>query len=85
MPYIHQDIRKDLDPHLKKLGELINTEGELNYAITCLAVMRLKKLTPNYAHINQIMGVFACATQEFYRRIAVPYEESKKFQNGDAY
>jgi hypothetical protein len=35
----------------------------------------------NYEKINQIMGVLACVAQEFYRRVAEPYEEQKRKNN----
>lgn len=33
----------------------------------------------------KVMGAFRCAQQEFYRRVAVPYEDSKIAENGDVY
>jgi hypothetical protein len=39
----------------------------------------------NYKHINEIIGVLECAKQEFYRRVAAPYEDTKIQENGDVY
>ena len=38
---------------------------------------------PSYSKIAMITGVLENVKQEYYRRIAVPYEENKKAQNGD--
>jgi hypothetical protein len=79
MPYITQESREGA-------AHVPVTPGELNYAVTKLVndyMMRKKPL--NYAVINEIMGALAGAKAEFYRRVAVPYEESKKEINGDVY
>jgi hypothetical protein len=68
---------------LDGLGEKIESEGELNYAITRLGLILLRKLGKNYANINGIVGVIECAKLEFYRRIAAPYEDDKRKENGD--
>jgi hypothetical protein len=39
----------------------------------------------SYKSINDVIGVLECVKQEFYRRIAVPYEDKKIEQNGDIY
>lgn len=39
----------------------------------------------NYQMINDVMGALESAKLEFYRRIAVPYEETKRKDNGDVY
>ena len=38
-----------------------------------------------YARINELIGVLECAKLELYRRIAVPYEDTKIAENGDVY
>jgi hypothetical protein len=39
----------------------------------------------DYRRINEVMGALECAKQEFYRRVAVPYEDKKIKENGDVY
>jgi hypothetical protein len=38
---------------------------------------------PSYTKVAMITGVLENIKQEFYRRVAVPYEELKIQQNGD--
>jgi hypothetical protein len=59
--------------------------GELNYAITCIAVEYLRVHGMSYNTINEIVGALECAKQEFYRRVAIPYEDKKIEENGDVY
>lgn len=82
MPYITDERKREV----KLKGPL--TPGELNYAITMLALNYYYLASPQqggYALINEIMGAMECAKLEFYRRVAVPYEEQKKEENGDVY
>lgn len=82
MPYIKDENRAKFDA-------IINVRptnaGELNYVITSLAVQYMHDTGLNYSKINEVMGVFACAQQEFYRRVAAPYEDTKVEQNGDVF
>lgn len=82
MPYI-----KDEDRNMFAfLGALpLLHEGELNYCITMLCKSFLEQEEMSYASINKIIGVLECAKQEFYRRVAVPYENRKIEENGDVY
>lgn len=59
--------------------------GELNYAITLLLLQYLRYKGKSYGTVNEIMGVLECAGAEFYRRVAVPYEDEKCHLNGDVY
>jgi hypothetical protein len=83
MPYIDQDARL-------RLGEKIGgpepyTPGELNFCFTMLAVDYLRRMGHSYTTINAILGAFDCAAREFYRRVAVSYEQEKCNHNGDVY
>jgi hypothetical protein len=63
-----------------------HTPGELNYAITKLLIEYIEyEGFTTYETLNDIMGALEGAKLEFYRRIAVPYEEAKKAENGDVY
>lgn len=79
MPYVKQNIRAVLDggcePHFA---------GELNYVIT-QQVRRYLGQKPDYARINEAVGVLECAKLELYRRIAAPFENAKIEENGDVY
>lgn len=79
MPYIEQERRDAL--------ELVRPSnvGELNYTITRLVDDYLDEFPINYATINSVIGVLECAKLELYRRIAAPYEEQKRFENGEVY
>ena len=83
MPYIPEDRREQIrpSPYSEPHGP-----GELNYCITDMAIAYLRRNGPvNYRLLNEIMGVMGSAQQEFYRRVVVPYEDSKKIENGDVY
>lgn len=59
--------------------------GELNRAITKIIIKYLHDQKLRYQTINDVVGALDCAKQEFYRRIAVPYEDKKAKENGDVY
>lgn len=79
MPYIAPEKRGRLDPSKKQTP---TDAGELNYFITKMCRVYAGK-EYNYSKLNEIMGVLECAKMEFYRRLAVPYEEQKIKENGD--
>jgi len=82
MPYIKQHDREQF----LALNELvILTPGELNYTITMLLKNYLAYHNHSYQTINDIMGALEGAKAEFYRRVAVPYEDKKIKENGDVY
>ena len=96
MPYINESERKILDRSvddlattiisLTNLPELDNTNlmvvlGDLNYCMSRLIGQVMG--STSYAKIAMITGVLENVKQEFYRRVAVPYEEEKIVQNGD--
>ena len=81
MPYIDKSKRAGL---LTRAACPI-TAGELNFLLTTLCLEYWHELGPNYQTINDILGALEGAKQEFYRRVAVPYEEQKIKDNGDVY
>lgn len=91
MPYITTDKRAVLDSAIDQLHRAIvdleldtddnNTQGNLNYSITRL--LRLVYAGGNYQDVNDAIGLLECIKLEHYRTMAVPYEEQKKFDNGD--
>lgn len=81
MPYIKPEDRPNLNYEM-----VPRSVGELNYCFTVLALRYLRHnggLT--YQRINDVLGALEGAKQEFYRRMAVPYEDEKIKLNGDVY
>jgi hypothetical protein len=78
MPYIATNSRA-------RAETMPLTPGELNYAITILCKDYLAAAGLSYQHINDVLGALEGAKQEFYRRVAVPYEDGKIAENGDVY
>lgn len=86
MPYIKQDRRIEF----RRVGESghnpeTTTAGELNYEITLKLLKHLRVNGTSYQTINDIVGALEGAKLEFYRRVAVPYEDLKIKENGDVY
>jgi len=99
MPYIPQKDRPRLDPlidklaeELKKIGDEYNKKeggknptayaGLLNYAVSRLAA-KFALSTLRYWTIALLTGVLENIKQEFYRRVASPYEDKQVLKNGD--
>ena len=85
MPYIKQDQRPKIDTLLKPLIAHIKSlptedqDGSINYALTKV----LKNVYPmKYFHLNRALGVLTAVTQEFYRVVVGPYEDTKIKENG---
>lgn len=83
MPYIKPERREAIDPHVQSLVETIEDTGDLNYAITTLAVKYLLAKGLSYDHINSVAGVLQKVVAELDVRVTRPYEDLKIFQNGD--
>lgn len=82
MPYIDQKRRKEL---MTGAGASLESSGELNYMISLLINSILKRVGVSYYNINALIGALECAKLELYRRVAAPYEDTKREQNGDVY
>jgi len=93
MPYIKPEGRVFLDGCVYRMmecltegNELTDEEfmaiiGEVNYVFSRVITGCMGK--PSYAKICMITGVLENIKQEFYRRVATPYEMDKMVQNGD--
>ena len=91
MLYIPQADRPRLDYYtearrsLTKAGIQSPKPGELNYMLTRIILAYFDTAGMNYATLNTVIGVLECIKQELYRRVAVPYENKKRTENGDVY
>ncbi len=96
MPYIAPELRQELDPLIDTLAERLAAQAEaagydgaftgvLNYTCTrlALAVVRRRFGGLRYWLIAALTGVFHNVATEFYRRLAVPYEDRQMMQSGD--
>ena len=92
MPYIPQQDRNHLDPKIKELAQAVSDrvkanggdyEGILNYTMTKLLLFIIPE--HRYKHIARITGVLENVKQEFYRRLAAPYEDAQIKKNKDVY
>ncbi len=81
MPYI--DPERALE--IKHWPGDVQTEGELNFAITNLYAAYLRNNGLSYATINAISGAATESLAEFRRRIVVPYEMHKQTRGADPY
>ena len=86
MPYIRSIDRDRLDYITDTiLNTGITSAGEMNYLFTIIANEYLNRNGKNYQYINDVVGALEGAKQEFYRRVAAPYEDIKITENGDVY
>lgn len=93
MPYIKKSQRQDLDEKINDLLEVIKEQillydipysGILNYCISTLIMGAIKNSGGiKYHQIAIVSGVLKNVSDEFYRRVAVPYEEQQIKNNGD--
>lgn len=81
MPYITRNDRMCIQAKLN--GP--RNPGELNYAISALLNQYMVDGGLEYTHINDCLGALEGAKLEFYRRVAAPYEDKKREENGDVY
>jgi hypothetical protein len=86
VPYIKPERRTKYEKVLDELIGILKAlppeevDGELNYVVTRV----LKGVYPlRYYHVNKAVGVLECIKQEFYRRVAAPYEDIKIKESGD--
>lgn len=90
MPYIKEEKRNVLDPAIDNIHDVLvkleldddrnSMEANINYTITKLLRTCYGE---SYNEINDAIGVLSCVMLEHYRTIAAPYEEQKRYENGD--
>lgn len=90
MPYIKKEKREKLDVYIDNLIKCLDPEkdliidnilGDINYTFS--RILGGLMGTPSYNKIAMITGVLENIKQEFYRRVAEPYEDKKILENGD--
>lgn len=95
MPYISREERQKLDQHIDNIVQaIINADesldnpndlsthlGRINYCFSRIVGQLMGN--QSYKKIAMVTGVLENVKQEFYRRIATPYEEYKISENGD--
>ncbi len=93
MPYIVEEKRQQIDREIDAIHQALvnleldddqnNMEGNMNYVITRLLMMVYgDKDSTSYSNVNDAIGLLECVKQEYYRKVAVPYETQKEFENG---
>lgn len=81
MPYIQKRRREQLDPEIDKIF-LSVSDGELNYTITRICHRWIIRRRLKYFTLVRVMGCLICVMFELYRRVAAPYEDKKRMENG---
>lgn len=88
MPYISYSHRTDVERNLdafRLVADMDRTPGNLNYAISQILDAYISRSGVSYNVLNEVVGVLECLKLEVYRRIAAPYEDKKKGENGDVF
>jgi hypothetical protein len=86
VPYIEPEDRQRFEFVEHELSTVdIQGPGELNYLFTLVIKRYIEQKGVKYLFINDVMGALTGALQEFYRRVAAPYEDQKIIDNGDVY
>lgn len=80
MPYIKREARARVINTLQP-----RTPGELNFLFSSMAAGYVRAHGLSYTTINDVIGAIEGAKQEFYRRVAAPYEDAKIEENGDVF
>lgn len=96
MPYIKAPLRQEIDALIDQLASGIIAQaqqskdpgafaGLLNYACTRLALQIVRRQfgQMRYWLIAVITGIFKNISDEFYRRLAAPYEDKQMARSGD--
>lgn len=95
MPYIKEEERLELDHCIDAMiscikntktncnnpNDLSHQLGRINYSFSRVLAGLMGSIS--YTKIAMITGVLENIKQEYYRRMASPYEDKKIIQNGD--
>lgn len=83
MPYIKPEDRNDIRDALESVNPV--NAGELQYVFAVVLNNYMRDREMRYQDLNDIIGALEGAKLEFYRRVVVPYEDTKIKENGDVY
>ncbi len=95
MPYINEEERVELDNQIDNMilairnnktnlnnpHDFSNYLGRINYCFSRIIYGVMRDVS--YRNIAMVTGVLENIKQEYYRRVAEPYEDIKIRQNGD--
>jgi hypothetical protein len=95
MPYIDEQERTELDSQIDNMilairnnktnlnnpHDFSNYLGRINYCFSRIIYGVMRDVS--YRNIAMVTGVLENIKQEYYRRVAEPYEDIKIRQNGD--
>ena len=95
MPYIDEQERVELDSQIDNMilairnnktnlnnpHDFSNYLGRINYCFSRIIYGVMRDVS--YRNIAMVTGVLENIKQEYYRRVAEPYEDMKIRQNGD--
>ena len=95
MPYIDEEERLELDTQIDNMilairnnktnlnnpHDFSNYLGRINYCFSRIIYGVMRDVS--YRNIAMVTGVLENIKQEYYRRVAEPYEDIKIRQNGD--
>lgn len=95
MPYISEEERTELDSQIDNMilairnnktnlnnpHDFSNYLGRINYCFSRIIYGVMRDVS--YRNIAMVTGVLENIKQEYYRRVAEPYEDIKIRQNGD--
>ena len=82
MPYIKQDDRHTFESHIQNLAADAKNAGDLNYIITKMLHLYIKKKGLRYSNCNEVIGGLECCKLEMYRVLVGRYEDEKIVENG---
>jgi len=83
---IKLNANNNMNPYDEESSKLTNEQfleiaGDINYCVSRLVSRIMGDIS--YGKIAMITGVLENINQEFYRRMASPYENKKILENGD--
>ena len=90
MPYIKEEIRRELNVALEHIFDIINNlpegkKGAVNYVITRVVHETLVSNPYTYDTLSDAIAAFECAKLDLARRVMGPYEDIKLRENGEVY
>ena len=77
---VYQELLDELAKRIP--DDRMSRPGHLNYVISSL-LDRVFGPRMRYADHNEVIGLLACVSDEFYRRKTAPYEDLKIKEEGD--